>query len=317
MRNVMLCLAGLIFSVHPVFSQNTFDNVKTWKAQIFLDTRSTLGEGALWDYKHKRLLWIDIEKSLLHIYSPKSGKNETYELGSKPGTVVPEASGDLILALQDGIYRFNPETKEEKLLVENPEKKTTGNRFNDGKVGPDGRLWVGTTGRAGTAALYNYANETPRMRKKLQNITTSNGIVWSSDKKKMYYADTPTREIKVFDFDAKTGDIEFKKVAITIPVELGSPDGMAIDSEGMIWIAHWGGYTVGRWNPENGKLLGLVEVPASNVSSCAFGGDKLDVLYITTAASGAREDQLQKFPHSGSVFYVKPGVKGVPTYYFK
>ena len=133
----------------------------------------------------------------------------------------------------------------------------------------------------------------------------------------MYYSDTPTMEIKEYDYNNKTGEIRFNRVAVKIPRGIGAPDGMTIDSEGKLWVAQWGGYCIARWDPLTGKLLAKINVPSSNVTSCAFGGPNLDILYITTAATGVRSSDLEKYPQSGNLFMAKPGVKGVKPFYFK
>ena len=133
----------------------------------------------------------------------------------------------------------------------------------------------------------------------------------------MYYNDTPTGTIQAFDYDDETGNITKRRVAVKIPNGIGAPDGMTIDAEGNLWVALWGGGIVGKFNPLTGELLQKIKLPAPNVSSCAFGGKNLDVLYITTARQWMNEEQLKKFPLSGGLFSVKPGVKGIPAEFYK
>ncbi len=133
----------------------------------------------------------------------------------------------------------------------------------------------------------------------------------------MYYVDTPTHQVVAFDYDLETGDLSNRRVVVEIPEDQGSPDGMTIDSEGMIWVAHWGGWRVTRWNPNTGKLLDVVPVPASQVTSCTFGGPHLDKLYITTARVGLNEDELTKQPHAGGLFCVELGIRGTPAIPFR
>ncbi|MNL47740.1 L-arabinolactonase [compost metagenome] len=142
-------------------------------------------------------------------------------------------------------------------------------------------------------------------------VTTSNGIAWSSDKKTMYYIDTLTQKVVAYIYDDKTGQISAPYEAITVPDSMGKPDGCTMDAEDMIWIALWGGQSVSRWNPQTGELLCKIEVPAKNVTSCAFGGQSLDTLYITTARTSTTEEDLVRYPYSGGVFAVTPGVKGI------
>jgi sugar lactone lactonase YvrE len=150
----------------------------------------------------------------------------------------------------------------------------------------------------------------------LEQVSVSNGIVWDADCTSMYYVDTPTRRVDRFDYDHKTGQIGNRSVAVRIPAEMGYPDGMTIDSEGMLWVCLWQGSKVSRWDPETGKLLQTVDLPASNVTSCAFGGEDLDQLYITTARITIDEEQLKEQPLAGGLFRADVGVTGVPAFEF-
>ena len=300
-------------------AQENAPEVWVISSESVLSAGATLGEGSLWDHVRNRLLWVDIDQGLLHIYNPVDGEDQTFSMGKKVSTVVPVYNSQkVVVALEDGVYGYTPGDKAPVLWVESPEKVTTRNRYNDGKADPAGRFWVGTLGARSSAALYRLEfGPVCTMRTMIDSVTISNGIVWSADKKKMYYVDTPTNEVKEYAYDNKSGEIQFTRVAVKVPRNMGSPDGMTIDSEGNLWIAHWGGYCVGCWNPETGALLAKVEVPASQVSSCAFGGPNLDMLFITTARTGIRGEALTKYPLSGNLFMAKPGVKGVKASYFR
>ena len=230
-------------------------------------------------------------------------------------TLVVQAEGDqLILALNAKIARFNLETEQLEWLLD-VEVPTSGNRCNDGACDSSGRLWVGTMHlehRHGQGALYCIDNNLV-VQKKISNTTISNGIVWSLDNKRLYYIDSPTQVVQSYIFEEKSGEIIFEKNVIQIPNETGSPDGMTIDEEGMLWIAHWGGFGVYRWNPHNGQLIDKIEVPVPQVSSCAFAGENLDYLVITTARENLKEEEIKKYPESGNTFLVKPGVKGIAS----
>lgn len=284
-------------------------------AQLLLNTQSTLGEGAIWNHIDQTLYWVDIDQHLLHWLDPISNLHDTATLPKKITTVVPTLKGGLLIALEDGIYNYNKTTSELSLRQANPENNITKNRFNDGKCDPAGRFWVGTIGKEKSAALYcmdaNYTLQTMET-----NITNSNGILWSPDQKTMYYIDTPTYKVVAYDFDNKTGLVSNPQTVITIPTTMGRPDGATIDSEGMVWVAIWGGYCVSRWNPQTGKLISIVEVPSKNITSCAFGGENLDTLYITSAKGQATTDELLQYPNSGSLFSIKPGVTGIKANFF-
>lgn len=288
------------------------------EVELVLDTKSDLGEGAIWNYKTGELLWVDITAKILNFYHPKLKNNKEMFTGQMIGTVVPAESGKVMVALQNGFYQLDPETGTKKLIT-NPEEGIEGNRFNDGKCDPAGRFWAGTMstlGKRQAGALYRLDPDSS-VHKMIDNVGTSNGIVWSPDYTKMYYIDTPTRKVMAWDYDNETGEISNPKTAIEVPEEMGYPDGMTIDEDGNVWIALWSGSAVGCWNPETGELLRTIGVPAKNVTSVAFGDDDLGTLYITTARQGTSDEELEKFPHAGGVFKTRPGVKGVEAFFFK
>lgn len=286
--------------------------------ELVLDTKSALGEGAIWNYKTGELIWVNITDKILNFYNPKLKNNKEMFTGQMIGTVVPNESGKMMIALENGFYQFDPETGS-KNLIANPEENISGNRFNDGKCDPAGRFWAGTMsteGKSQAGALYRL-NADGSVHKMIDNVGTSNGIVWSLDHTKMYYIDTPTRKVMAWDYNNETGEISNPKTAIEVPQKMGYPDGMTIDADGNVWIALWGGSAVGCWNPVTGELLQTIDVPAKNVTSCAFGDEDLGTLYITTARQGTSDEELEKFPHAGGVFKTRPGVKGVEAFFFK
>lgn len=291
--------------------------VQSDKADLVLDTKSELGEGAIWNYKTGELIWVNIKGEILNFYHPKTESNREMFTGQMIGTVVPAESGKVMVALQNGIYSYDPDSGAKKLIVD-PEADKPDNRFNDGKCDPAGRFWAGTmslVGAKNAGALYRLDKDST-IYKMIDGVGTSNGIVWSADKTKMYYIDTPTRKVMGYDYDNETGDISNPKVAVEIPDGIGYPDGMTIDRKDNLWVALWGGSAVACFNPENGELLRKIEVPAKNVTSCAFGGDDLETLYITTARESTSDEDLERFPNAGGVFKVRPGVKGVKAFFF-
>lgn len=311
MKKILLLI---IIPTAVIFSCST---EKVSDIELIIDSKSELGEAAIWNYETGELIWINITGEILNFYNPIAGNNKEMFTGQIIGTVVPSESGDVIVALKNGIYSLDPETGTKTYLV-NPEENGPEIRFNDGKCDPAGRFWVGTMSLKGikeAGALYRLDSDTT-IHKMIDNVSVSNGIVWSADSKKMYYIDTPTQKVMAYDYNSATGNISNPKVAVDVPPEIGSPDGMTIDSEGNIWIALWGGSAVGCWNPETGELLKKIEVPAKNVTSCAFGDSDLGTLYITTARQNSSEKELIKFPNAGGVFKIKPGVTGVKAYFY-
>ncbi len=284
----------------------------------FLDTQCQLGEGAIWNAQTGELYFIDIEGRKLFTFKESTKKLSIFDVGERIGTVVPtQDPNKVIIPLQNGIFEFDLKSKE-KTLFSNPEEKRTNNRMNDGKCDPIGRLWVGSMHLdqiEGAASLYKIESD-GNFETMIEKVTISNGIAWSLDESKMYYIDTPTGQVQAFDYDRTSGKIINGKPIITVPESMGYPDGMTIDSEGMLWIALWNGNAVTRWNPNTGELISKIEVPAHNVSSCAFGGENLETLYITSARVDMTEEEKKKWPQSGNVFEVKPGVAGVKAFHF-
>lgn len=167
----------------------------------------------------------------------------------------------------------------------------------------------------GASSLY-CLNVNHNVRKMEEKVTVSNGITWSPDNQTMYYIDTPTYQIVAYDYNKETGSIHNRRVVINVPHEMGSPDGMTSDMEGMLWVAHWGGYQVTRWDHFTGKLLNSIQIPSPIVTSCSFGGENMDELFVTTARIGLSDVTLQEYPKAGGIFRIQTDVKGVPMYPF-
>jgi sugar lactone lactonase YvrE len=290
--------------------------MKILYAELELEVSASLGEGALWNYETSTFWWVDIEGRKLNIYDPEAKENRAIDVVERIGTVVPAKKGGAVISLENGIFHLDL-VSEQKTLICNPLEKLDTIRFNDGKCDPAGRLWVGSMSlkfKRGVASLYTIETD-GSFREVFGGVTVSNGIIWSNDHKTLYYIDTPLGTVRAWDYDLESGHISNERVIISIPRDIGGPDGMTIDTEGKLWIAHWGGNMVGRWDPETGELMARVEVPVPNVTSCAFGGPDLDILYITTAG-GDDPKILEKYPLAGSVFRTYPGVKGVKASFF-
>lgn len=281
--------------------------------ETVVDRRSLVGEGAVWDARRQRLLWVDILGHLLFIYDPATGKNRGINLLQAVGTVVPRAKGGVVVALHNGFARLDPET-ERMTPIADPEADLPGNRFNDGKCDPAGRLWAGTMAFDGMndreqGALY-CLDADGAVTRKLGRISISNGIVWSADARTMYFIDTVKNDVRAFDYDLETGAIANERVTVRNDGD-GHFDGMTIDAEGMVWIALFGGGAVKRYDPQTGEHLATIELPVSCVTSCAFGGPDLDQLYVTSGSYRLTAAELAEQPLAGSLFRVVPGVLGV------
>ncbi|KAA3656424.1 MAG: SMP-30/gluconolactonase/LRE family protein [Chloroflexi bacterium] len=284
------------------------------EVELLVDAKAIIGEGPIWDDQLQKLLWVDIMGKTIYVYDPVDSSNVRYDVGQFVGTIVPWRSNEVMLAVQDGFASYNFDTKQLNLIT-NPEADKPQNRFNDGKCDPAGRFW------AGTMALENPTNEGAlycmgtdfSVQKKFGGVGISNGIVWSLDHKIMYYIDSIARNVRAYDYDLATGDIGNERVIIEVPEEIGVPDGMAIDEEGMLWIAKFHGSRVSRWHPQTGEVLQTIYLPASCITACAFGDKNLDTLYITSAALASG---IPGEPLAGGLFAIKPGVRGVSAFRF-
>lgn len=274
-----------------------------------------LAEGPLWHQERNSCFWVDIERGVLYEYGWNSQTVNTWSFDHRLTMVIQAKDNEVILALDRSIARFDLQTEQLQWLV-HLEPDLPNNRCNDGACDSQGRIWVGTMAldiAAGAASLY-CINKDGAVSKKIPQVTISNGIAWTADDRTLYYIDTPTRKVQAYHFDKVTGDIAIDRTAIEIPEDMGSPDGMAIDGKGMLWIAHYGGFGVYRWNPKTGEFLEKIEVPVPHVTSCAFVGEKLDKLMITTARENLSEEDLQKYPESGDVFVADVKVHGIAVH---
>lgn len=280
-----------------------------------ISSQCFLGEGPLWIAKLGCFFWVDIEKGNLHRYHLATEQLEIRHFPHRLAVVLEGQNGKLILGLDRKLVRYDWETEQMEELCA-VEGDLNLNRFNDGKVDPQGRIWIGTLSTLfteGAGSLYRIdADLKPEVQ--LKNLTISNGMAWTSDQQTFYFIDTPTKKIQEFAFDPETGAIELRRIAVEIPEDLGFPDGMCLDREGMLWVAHYAGSGVYRWNPKTGELLEKIELPVPHVTSCCFGGENLDLMLITTAQENLTADDLEKYPQSGDVFLMKVNVSGWESY---
>lgn len=292
-------------------------NITNMKAEHLFTSQCILGESPFWHPARQSFFWVDIENGKLFEYHLATEKTSVKSFPHRLTLVLEGKENELVLALDRKIASYNLDSEELEWLAE-VETEFPLNRFNDGKCDAKGRLWIGTLSTEfteGSGSLYSVSRDlTPG--KQLDQLTISNGMAWTGDNQTFYFIDTPTRQIKAFKFSLDTGTLEFDHVAIEIPEELGMPDGMCIDEEGMLWVAHYGGAGVYRWDPGTGRLLQKVEIPAPHVTSCAFGGKNLDLLLVTTAQENMSPEQLKSYPKSGDVFLVKTQAKGSEAYGF-
>ncbi len=284
------------------------------EAALLYSSQCYLGEGPLWHAKRKSCFWVDIERGMLYEYAWLDKSIKTWQFSYKVTMVIEGRNNDLILSLNTSIAKFDLESEELTWLIDI--ETLNENRCNDGCCDSRGRLWVGTMHKKhlkNEGSLY-CIDENKEVVKKVDNTTISNGLAWSLDNTRLYFIDSPTQVVQSFIYDEQSAEIAFEKNCIHIPTTMGTPDGMTIDEEGMLWIAHFGGFGVYKWNPFTGEHLSTIKVPVPNVTSCAFAGEDLDQLIITTAQENLTEEQLKKYPQSGDVFIANPGVKGAKAF---
>jgi len=284
--------------------------------ELYIKSNCINAEGPVWDEETGTFYFIDVEAG--KIFSYKEEKLTEWSAGEQVGCAVLRAGGGMIAALASGLYAVDFPDGDKRFLAD-PEAHLPGNRFNDGKVDPAGRLFAGTMPLASAAgdppagALY-CLDVNGSVIKKIDHVYLSNGLAWSADGSVFYFIDTGAQTIRQYHYDLKTGAISDEKIIIKVPEEMGHPDGMTIDCEGKLWVALWGGYAVSRWDPETGELLEKYELPVPNVSSCCFGGEDMGTLFITTAS---QDTDKEKYPLAGNVFCMRPEVKGAMSYKYK
>jgi len=267
---------------------------------------SVWGEGPIW---HKnRLLYVDIEAYKIVAYGPDTLTEKIWDVGERVGTVVPRTQGGLVWAGDTG-FHFLDEVTGHSILIGDPEPDLPDNRFNDGKCDPAGRLWAGSIclKKQAEAALYCLHADL-RIEKKFGPVTNSNGIIWTSDSKTMYYIDTPTKKIRAFDYDRDTTAISNERVIWDTRDDPSSPDGMTIDSEDRLWVAFCHGAKVVCFDPASFKVIEQIDFPCQETTACAFGGPDLGDLYVTTGIKPGLDEEL-----AGRLFVCRPGARGVPS----
>lgn len=283
-------------------------------AEVAFHSPSELGEGAIWDEQQGVLYWVDIVGNKVNRFDPRNRSNLAYDVGESVGTVVLSTDGALLLGVRTGMAWLDPDTGRVTHLAD-PESDKPHTRMNDGKCDPNGRFWVGSICEREPrfdGGLYCLDTDLS-VAQKLAKIQCSNGLVWTGDNRTFYYIDTPTHEIWGFDYEVESGSISNKRVVVKLADALGSPDGMTIDSDDHLWVALYHGHQVLRIDPKSGAIELELPIPATNVTSVAFGGSSLDELYITTARAGLSPEQRANEPLAGSLFRVRVPYRGVPA----
>lgn len=271
--------------------------------EVAVQAEATLGEGPTWDADAQRLIWIDILGSRVHTYDPASGRRTVLVTEQHVGAAKPRVGGGLVLNLRDGVGLRDTDGGFRWLHHE----PVPDRRANDAAVAPDGSLFAGTmrydeAPGGGTLARFTADGLD---RTVLDDVAVSNGIGWSPDGRLMYYIDSPTRRIDVFDYESGQLPVN-RRPFVAIEEGEGFPDGLTVDAEGCVWVALWEGSAVRRYTP-SGELDRVITLPTPRPTACAFGGTDLTDLYITTARIGTETPH----PLSGSLLVVPGAGKGL------
>jgi sugar lactone lactonase YvrE len=292
--------------------------------EIAVDAHTLIGEGPVWDHRTDVLWWLDIFRHELHAFDPATSADEITDLGAQIGAVALRASGGLVLAAPEGFVAFDPATGARSVLSMVDHDPST-MRLNDGKCDGRGRFWAGSMAHnavepeavtvvPGTGKLYRLDPGADAVVV-LDGVTLSNGMGWSPSDDTFYYVDSMTHGLDAFDYDAESAAISHRRTLVTLSPSEGTPDGMCVDEDGCIWLALSGIGQIRRFTPA-GRLDRTLHLPLSRVTSCAFGGPKLDDLYITTHSALMSRLDHHAESKSGALLRCQPGVRGLPTTLF-
>jgi len=270
-----------------------------------------LGEGPLWDAARGRMCWVDIRRSTMHWLEHGNGRTGAWQLRSRVSAMAMRKGGELLLATEHGFATFNPDTAKME-LVHHPEPDRKWNRPNDGHSDAKGRFWVGTMDdrqKTRSGAVYRLDPDWSCTRV-LDGLGIPNTVLLTPDCRQFYLADSRENELYRFDVDS-SGTLGERRTFAATKMGNATPDGSALDVQGYLWNAQWGGWRVVRYAPD-GSVDKIVRMPVEQPTSCAFGGDDLTTLYVTSARDGLSPEALEGQPLAGSLFAFRPGVKGAP-----
>jgi sugar lactone lactonase YvrE len=266
-----------------------------------------LGEGPHWDIDSQSLFWVDIPAGLVHRMDA-SGAHTSWDVGMPVGAVVPRTSGGLCVAAGNGFYALDVDTGAVSQIAAAPGLPAT--RMNDGACDRAGRFYAGSMDHdeaPGRGSFYRLDVD-HTVTELFDGVGISNGVGWSPDHRLMYYIDSLAYRVDVMDYDVETGAVGERRPFARLGSGEVVPDGLAVDAEGGVWAAVWGGSVIQRYDAD-GRLTAVVRLPAAYVTSCAFGGPELDQLYITTAAGPGRS--------AGALFTCPAGVQGLPAFGYR
>jgi len=286
------------------------------RVEIVVPGSDRLGEGPVWLHDARRLLRVDILAGAIISRDLSSGSERRRRLDEPVSFAIPSADGGFVAGVGRTIVRLR-DLDADPVPLAAVESAHPDNRFNDAACDARGRLWAGTMSTTRTAGAGNLYRVLPsgEITVALAGATISNGLDWSPDATRLYYVDSPTQRIDAIDFDLDRGRLGARRSFIVVDARDGLPDGLAVDAEGAIWVALFGGGSVRRYLP-SGRLDSELRLPVTNPTSVAFGGDDLDELLVTSAQHRLTPDQLLREPLAGSLLRLRPGVRGRPTHRF-
>lgn len=274
------------------------------RAEQHTDPCTEHGEGPFWDAPQGRLLVVDMLAGAL-VTVGDGAATERHEIGGVVATIRARQSGGYVIATERGFRTLSPALTPDGREVEAFADETI--RMNDGGCDPQGRFYCGSMAydqTPGAGAMFRLDPD-GSVQQVRSGVTISNGLQWHPDGRHVYYNDTPTGRVDFLDFDPDTGTFGASRPFAEVGSYPGLPDGMALDADGGVWVALWGGSAVHRYDPA-GRLTERVELPVHQVTACTFGGADRRTLYITTS----RLDLADPEPEAGAVFAYPAGVAG-------
>jgi len=273
-----------------------------------------LGEGVQWNLLDNCFWWTDIHSAMLYRYHLPSKTLSHWSLPEKLGCFAfAKNDSRLLAAFASGFAWYEPETGKLEWIAK-PEAHIPGNRANDGRCDRQGRFWMGTIREQQhtvdqCAALYSL-NAEGAVTQHLSGLHISNALCWSPDSRKLYHADSPTHTINVYDFDAATGALSNRQVFAQTEIGV-EPDGACVDAQGFLWNAQWGGKRVVRYAAD-GSINLVLEMPVTQPTCVAFGGEQLNLLAVTSARIGLSDEALAQQPQAGHLFIYQTAFTGLP-----
>ena len=283
--------------------------MKLFSSECIPDTKGDLGEGLLWDERNETIMWVDAFKKIINVWNPATKNLNSQEFDSIVTSIAKRESGGYVVAAGLKLIELDNDLKVTKSTpLEMPFDNV---RTNDGNVDINGNYWVGAFANDAKPNQGNLRRISPNLDSKvfLKDITIANGMDWSPDNKICYYIDTPTKKVSRFKFNTETSELEGELEAIDVSQYSGAPDGMCVDALGNLWVAFWGGGCVRSFSP-SGELLAQVDVAATLVTNCAFGGPDLSTLFITCAVASYEDFVKGDEPLAGSLFKADVGAQG-------